>query len=92
MKTLWKEVFQLIMNTTNVAYSIIGPLELEATIWTVLLTFTNESKNIFFEVSITVVAIETRSSIRLLRTTFNFATEPRSVLFTGLLFVQYFVD
>ena len=80
------------MNTTNMAYSIIRLLELNSTIWTVLLASTNQSQNILFEVSIAVVAIEARSSISLLLTAFNFATKSRFPLLDGgLLCVQYFV-
>ena len=92
VKTLWKEVFQLIVNATNVAYRVIRQYELEATIWTLILTANNQPQKIFFEVSKAVVAVESESSICLLLTTFNFATKLTPSIFLSLLHVLYIGD
>ena len=94
MKTLRKKVFQLVVNATNVTYSISRLLELEATIRTVLFLTTNQPQKMFFEVSIGVVAVESISRFEVQLTPFNFATKSSFALLTTLLllFVQNFVD
>ena len=77
MKTFGKEVLDLIVNTTNVADSIDRAGELEVTIWTVLCSPvpSHQSQEIFFEVSVAVVAVESKFSIGLLVATFNLAAQ-----------------
>ena len=87
MKTLWKEFFYLIMNASNVADSIWRPLELEVAIRTFLCFPTKQSQKIFFEVNLTVVEIEGRSSHGQVLTSFHFATESSSALLVDLLLV-----